>query len=723
MERLLQFMETQTEALTSMRESMQSMDRRLRRLEHGQLQHENNSETFAQHGASRDTPDENIKPLAFTQPTPRVHSEDHRTAPHKLLMLWPSIHPLLKKAGVTEDAGYVMEAEDRGVIRYWTSGESAKDDREGLLVAPASPAQSDDSAEGSTAATPYADGVWGFGFPSTPNSDMRRSEPSGQGGLKPNGELDLDASTVNALFDSYCNYMHIIHPILDKGRLRRMINTFIKRHSTGTSRATFAVGNSVLESDFRPAKRQRSNGPTATPGVGLEGLGAARRDQQTERSPANGIIYLVLALGKICAHRDPLPACAREARTTSTLPPSHQMSLNRSFTASSPSTVPIKPSPHSPNTTPGTHPTPPSENGRHHSRSRRSSVDMTATAAGARNLDVIPGLAYYAKAMEIVADQDDGDDLVHAQMFLLAGLYKGQLARVKESMKWYSKAGQVIRCLLERYKLYNGAHFGEYDEHGYEKSGQERIKDNRTGLIVLNAWSCLQLETDILAEMNLPSSGLPDLEYELIAPKKMTSDESYSGLEPDESDLLDAQKHDYILMVYISQLYLRKRLNAIQKDLFGSAFVGKPIGEVKNLIDFHILSLEDWRAGLPEALRWTAEQNNDLPADILNARLRAKYWGAVYLVHRPFLDFALHIMPIFADKDNSQTVEALATNAIGQPRDPADIHIFKAIATCSDKEIWQRAKACVDAAVHSTLALDGVPERPVVTNIHGTAHA
>lgn len=69
---------------------------------------------------------------------------------------------------------------------------------------------------------------------------------------------------------------------------------------------------------------------------------------------------------------------------------------------------------------------------------------------GPKNIDIVPGMAYYAKAAEILGDQGDSNDLVHAQMFLLAGLYKGQLARVKESMSWITTAGRAVQILLDR---------------------------------------------------------------------------------------------------------------------------------------------------------------------------------------------------------------------------------------------------------------------------------
>lgn len=74
-------------------------------------------------------------------------------------------------------------------------------------------------------------------------------------------------------------------------------------------------------------------------------------------------------------------------------------------------------------------------------------------------------------------------------------------------------------------------------------------------------------------------------------------------------------------------------------------------------------------------------------------------------------------------RDNAQNVEEAARDGYGNPRDKADIHIFRAIQQFPDQEIWAAAKRCIDAAMQSTVAFDGIPGRLIVTNIHGTAHA
>ncbi|KAF2212021.1 hypothetical protein CERZMDRAFT_97938 [Cercospora zeae-maydis SCOH1-5] len=61
-----------------------------------------------------------------------------------------------------------------------------------------------------------------------------------------------------------------------------------------------------------------------------------------------------------------------------------------------------------------------------------------------------PGCSYYLAASEIIATQIDGYDLVHAHMFMLAGMYKEQIGRTAESASWYSMAGRVLQHLSRR---------------------------------------------------------------------------------------------------------------------------------------------------------------------------------------------------------------------------------------------------------------------------------
>ncbi|KAK0263881.1 hypothetical protein LTS09_002232 [Friedmanniomyces endolithicus] len=694
MEKLLNHMDAQTTGLDALTSKMDEFHARLRRMEQTHA-HPKPAETH-----------------------PKKYGE-HRTAPHKLLLLWPSVQPLLKAAGVTNNDGYVMEAEDRGLLRLYSRGEGI-DEHDGTQPGgPASPARSDDSSNesGSVNAPTLPEGLWGTGLPQTPSSDVRRSEPHDHwGGLKPDGTLDLESQTVMELYASYIKHIHVMHPFLDQRRLRIMFNKFIKRHGSDQqkqrSRAAFVA--QMDDDSGRAAKRQRPNGTHSNPP-------AASDAQISPPTSGDAVLYLVLALGKICLHKDPLPGVVRDNNLNANTVVSHLLNGGHGVSSSSPNSAPsvtIKPSPVSPNSTPATQPTPPTDGSSHpHARSRRVSMDGDGSVSGYRNMDVIPGLAYFARASEILGGHSDGNDLVHAQMFLLAGLYKGQLARVKESMSWITMAGRAVLSLLDRYKLYNHTYWTGYGDAGKNfERGQKLIKDKRHNMILLASWTCLQLESDILAELPLPSSRIQDVVEMLAYPWGLPEDETYSGLDSHAG----AEKQDpLIVFFYTSQVYLRNKLNEVHRQVYGSEYADKPLGEVRDMLMGHEFILGGWRDALPVGLRWDNDDDPP-PEDILPARLRAKYWGARYVVNRPFLDYALHIMP---HVKAGMAVRAVAKDVHNNPRDEAEMRLFEAIATMSEGDVIQGCHRCIAAAMQSTIALDNVPDRLIVTNIHGTAHA
>jgi hypothetical protein len=609
----------------------------------------------------RPSPIASSEPCEPEEPAPKRKQEldDHRTAPHKLILLWPSVRPLLQEANVDVNDGYVMKAEDRGVLRLYGRGESIEELDGTQPGGPASPTGSENSF--SDAPSP-PEGIWGCGFPAYayPTSESR-SHPYTVGGLKPDGTLDLDQATIQSLWHSYLKHMHVMHPFLDEAKTRELINDFSKRYCPNNTSAVRGGESN------HPIKRQRSNGST-----GLRGIDTDDRRERLgdiDCSPSNAVICLILALGKICAHKENLPEFLNDS------PSMEYRSPESSFDG------------------------------------RPSSIQT------AKNMNVIPGIAYYAKAAGILGTQSDGDALIHAQMFLLAGLYKGQLARVKESMSWITKAGRVVRSLTDRYKLYNDSY---WTPHGVlrkqHEKGQKLITGMRKNLIVLASWTCLQLESDILAELRLPSSGIQNIENLLLMPQSLPKEETYEGLAPHEDK--KGESYNNVILFYTAQMFLRNRLNQVHRQLYGPDCLNQPLAVVQAILHGHMATLHGWRAMLPHDLKW--KDNDPPPEGILSARLRAKYWGAQYVINRPFLDYILHIMPHVRD---GSSVEKVALDVNRNPRDKADIHLFKAIKLMKEGEIWEACKRCIEAAMQSTAAFHSIPDRLIVTNIHGTAHA
>jgi hypothetical protein len=358
-----------------------------------------------------------------------------------------------------------------------------------------------------------------------------------------------------------------------------------------------------------------------------------------EHSIANAIILLVLALGNICKYRTPLPGPVSD----SSLP----------TPSSSP---PIK-----------------SEPGQ--SDDRRM------------NMDVIPGLAYYATAASMLGEFPGGLDVSYIQANLLAGLYMGQLARVVASHAYISNACRACQVLIES---------PEYNS--------PTITFIRKNLIRFAFWTCLQLESDILAEVLLPPSGITRHEARMLC--EMPDD--ITG-EPDASR---------ILRFYYTQIQLRRTLNDVHSNLY--KVTDKELCMDLKVIENLDLNLEAWRLGLKD---WDWDDRNHQSRDINVARMRAKYYGAKYIIHRPALRYLLELRTQ-SEADSSSTLGSRPSESPAsdksQQLSPA---VSQSQASTFGQKTQKAAEECVMAAVRSTTVFDSVPERIIVTNIFGTAHA
>ena len=190
-----------------------------------------------------------------------------------------------------------------------------------------------------------------------------------------------------------------------------------------------------------------------------------------------------------------------------------------------------------------------------------------------------------------------------------------------------------------------------------------------------------------------------------------------------------------MMMCYSGQIHLRGILNYIQSNLHrpGSAsssvillarklIIGLTGAERPNaaLRDQLEGMLTAWRAVLPKQLQW--EDKEDPAEDINDARLRAKFYGAQYIIHRPFLRLTLdnEVRDRNAMSPPNTTFTPLNERRTG-PMGPPDVDLDRDVPA----DIFRSARLCVEAAVQSTTAFDKIIEkrRLVVTNIFGTAHA
>lgn len=164
---------------------------------------------------------------------------------------------------------------------------------------------------------------------------------------------------------------------------------------------------------------------------------------------------------------------------------------------------------------------------------------------------------------------------------------------------------------------------------------------------------------------------------------------------------------------------------------------------IQKILSFN---LEQWRKNLPPIMQWKDE---DPPAEDINtARMRAKYYGARYIIHRPLLHHALHPIPPPKEASSGPAGSPASAGSRSQQVSPSLAHSHSSSGMVRrssemgppgynlqyqnqqamplkklDPKLREACQICIDAAMRSTTAFDGVKGRPIVTNIFGTAHA
>ncbi|CAK7211799.1 hypothetical protein SBRCBS47491_001242 [Sporothrix bragantina] len=382
-----------------------------------------------------------------------------------------------------------------------------------------------------------------------------------------------------------------------------------------------------------------------------------------------------------------------------------------------------------------------------------------SASAMRRNLDEIPGLDYFAAACAIMGNHIAGRELKHVWVHILACLYFGQLGRPIESLESVARAGRILLAItrpsMSRYRKIQDAlheYSGKFDDNGnLEKVPESRNVQHRDNPYLLAYWSCLQLESDILAELHLPPSGI--LTYEKHFP--------YPRI--DQMATYDIEQR--VLESYSAQLYLRNQLNDIHKTLYHGDINGVP--NFKSIEMYSaMLSTHTW---VPA--RYAFQDTDPPPNELLHARLRAKYWGAQVIVHRFYVRRILEENHHKAESREAKRKRREARSSDEEDSDSEDeedlqmekvdedvrymidqmhrsgrsvddvaaelekasqaqsdasggkIPVTKSNDPFSPKSIML-ARRGIQALIESTRAFHGLPDRRyIITNVFGTAHA
>lgn len=349
----------------------------------------------------------------------------HTTGSHYVLQ-WPSVTRLWKGALIKPESvrkldPYAME-KDRGILHLHGTGEGYER---------ASKDAEDDSNDSTTssvsqtavsAPSPTVEKSWGMigGSPVPEPEVTSRFNPLH---LKPDRSPPFDEKTVRHLAGVYMDTLNIMHPIVTKDGLQQIIAFFLKEISANKKTHDENVHASFVGS----GKRKRDSPYTHT---------TLADDIRLPYTMSTATMLLILALGRICDHKSAIPS-------PPTPPDAPAVASPQSITFSQ------SPSPaHRPAQLPSKRQGKSSAAGNLNSQDQAPKPIGPQYPPGVKNVDVIPGLAYFALAANILGDHEGEYNLQMVQACLLAGLYHGQLARPLQSFSYIYRAGVCLQWVL-----------------------------------------------------------------------------------------------------------------------------------------------------------------------------------------------------------------------------------------------------------------------------------
>lgn len=357
-----------------------------------------------------------------------------------LLLKWPSIHNMLHHILGEQGIHYVDEypirqEQQRGALRLFGRGEGSElDTRTSDKGSPPDVSMADREDVSDVAGPTPGPELWGQ--VGAPGVDYKG------GILTSDGNPDWDPTKIWKYVASFKEHILKMHPIIIPKELDAMVRVFLEQLPKSSSISSNRASNAGFIHPSTTAAETGGKRKRSPVGEELSPIMTFKKPGRPYRNMQSALVLVVLALGKICLHQGKMPDVVHEPDDLTNPSPLVRNGILASPGQSSPGRFLPSQSPNLPS---------PNENAT--MMSRRSSLQGNiplgrASSAPKRNMDVIPGLEYFALASDIIGGDYGGFGLRHVYVHIFAGLYHGQLGRVLESWEHISTASRKLQVVL-----------------------------------------------------------------------------------------------------------------------------------------------------------------------------------------------------------------------------------------------------------------------------------
>lgn len=211
-----------------------------------------------------------------------------------------------------------------------------------------------------------------------------------------------------------------------------------------------------------------------------------------------------------------------------------------------------------------------------------------------------PGLPYFAAAWALLPGLMTRNTVLSAQCTMLASAYLFFLVRPLEAWNLLSGTSTKLQLLL---------------------SAPGRVPASQKELCERVYWNALLFESDLLAELDLPHSGIVQYEENVGLPGGFHQEDE-EGIGRDE------------LWYFLAEIALRRLLNRVSQLIYSKDSMSstQSLEPVVAELDFQ---LAQWYDSLPEALQFP--YNRSLLQDPVQTVLRLRYFACRTIIYRPYI--------------------------------------------------------------------------------------
>ncbi|KAK7204743.1 hypothetical protein BZA70DRAFT_279904 [Myxozyma melibiosi] len=227
----------------------------------------------------------------------------------------------------------------------------------------------------------------------------------------------------------------------------------------------------------------------------------------------------------------------------------------------------------------------------------------------------IPGINFFATAWPLITNCLLGNTIVDAQALMLTSAYLFYLVRPLDAWNMISAICTKVRAVLSI------------------SPPDDLLHDDRE-LFERLFWNALVLESDLLAELDLPHSGIELHEDEVGLPSGFRA---VDNIAPGTDDL----------WYFLAEISLRRLLNRVHHMLYSNIKPKVPISSYHPIVQELDFQLTQWYENLPVILKFTFERERI--ENQFATVLRLRYFACQSIIWRVYVEVCLENEELLKD--------------------------------------------------------------------------